>query len=63
MRKEYREYWGDVVYEVWRSGGNPDRVDDDRVMDDYYDHAEPEDSAMRELRRMQTPPVERGEEE
>ena len=26
-------YETDVEYEVWRSGGNPDRVDRDRVAD------------------------------
>ena len=28
------DYYGDVIYEVWRSGGNPDLVDYDRC-DDY----------------------------
>lgn len=50
-REEERRYEGDVWYEVWRSGGNPDRVDLDRVSDAFYDGLSTEDCASRELRR------------
>lgn len=30
------DYGHDVAYEVWRRGGNPDRVDFDRTSDDYW---------------------------
>lgn len=32
-RSEQEDYRGDVVYEVWRRGGDVDRVDYDRVAD------------------------------
>ena len=32
-----RGYNGDILYEVWRAGGNPDAVDADRVADAYAD--------------------------
>lgn len=35
-RDERDDYRGDVIYDVWRSGGNPDRVDYDRCDDAYY---------------------------
>ena len=30
-RDDYGKYRRDVTYDVWRSGGNPDRIDPDRV--------------------------------
>lgn len=51
-RDERREYEGDVFYEVWRSGGNVDRVDMDRVEDYRYDGLSAEAAAEREIRRM-----------
>lgn len=33
-------YFGDACYEVWRHGGNPDRVDADRCMRAYEDGVE-----------------------
>ena len=30
-REDLRDFEGDVTYEVWRSGGNVDRIDRDRV--------------------------------
>jgi len=50
-REEERQYHGDVEYEVWRSGGNPDLVDYDRVQDRFYDGQYPEQTASEELRR------------
>lgn len=61
-REEEDEYRREVEYEVWRRGGNMDRVDPDRVSD-YYDAGIAEDSAaIRELRR-QRPPIEQYPEE
>lgn len=50
-RKKQRDYEGDVIYEVWRRGGNPDQVDYDRVIDDYYNGIESDHSALQELKR------------
>ncbi|KKM73040.1 hypothetical protein LCGC14_1414540 [marine sediment metagenome] len=46
------DYHGDVWYDVWRSGGNPDLVDDDRVEDMRYDDYTPEEAARLEYRRI-----------
>ena len=50
MRRTDREFFGDVIYDVWRAGGNPDAVDRDRVSDAYRDHDEVEHAVARELR-------------
>ena len=44
------KYWGDVIYEVWLSGGNVDRIDDDRVEDMRWDDRSAEEAADIELR-------------
>lgn len=49
-RNERREYDADVFYEVWRSGRNPDRINDDRVSDHYYDGDSSEQAASHEIR-------------
>jgi len=50
--------WGDAVYEVWRSGGNSDLVDYERVRDDVSwgadRHEAAENETHRVLRRYQT---------
>ena len=46
MNKDY-EY--DVQYEVWRKGGNPDRVDSDRIEDYYEEGLYSEEAAQREI--------------
>lgn len=51
-RDERREYQGDVWYDVWRSGGNPDRVNEDRVEDSYYQGMDSHRAAERELKAM-----------
>ena len=48
-RDELGQYRGDVFYDVWRSGGNPDAVNDDRVEDAYYDGLEADYAASIEL--------------
>lgn len=49
-RKDEERYQADVVYEVWRSGGNPDVVNRDRVQDRYYDGQDYQSAARAELR-------------
>jgi hypothetical protein len=50
MARNRSDEFYDVCYEVWRSGGNPDQIDRDRVDDYLYDGASPEDVAAIELR-------------
>lgn len=38
------------MYDVWRSGGNPDRIDYDRVGESFRDGLYHDDAAARELR-------------
>ena len=45
------DYEGDVYYEVWRQGGDPDAIDLDRVEDSYYRGDYPEDAASVEMER------------
>lgn len=44
------DYEGDVVYETWRRGGNPDRVDRDRVEECYRAGLDSDTAAAREIR-------------
>lgn len=44
-------FHGDVVYEVWRSGGNPDAVDWDDTQRDYGDGIDAAQCAGAEVRR------------
>jgi hypothetical protein len=60
---EHREYRGDVLYDVWRSGGNPDAVDYDRVRDSFYEGERVEDAVTRELRAQRPPEPQMTEEE
>jgi len=46
-----RRYQGDVTYAVWRSGGDVDAIDRDRVSDDYHAGQSAEESAARYRRR------------
>ncbi len=46
---EQREYENEVFYQVWRAGGNPDRINDDRVLDNFYDHEDEDYAAQIEL--------------
>lgn len=49
-REEERSYEGNVWYDVWRSGGNPDNVNPDRVSQAFHDGVSSENAAVRELR-------------
>ena len=62
-REEERQYHGDVFYEVWRSGGNPDAVSYDRVQQRYYDGQDSQSAASAELRAQRPKPQEPSEEE
>ena len=60
-REDERKYRGDVDYEVWRSGGNTDAIDYDRVEDHRWDGYTAEENAQYELRRQwerQSEPIE-----
>lgn len=50
IREERRKYKNDVTYEVWRNGGNMDRVNDDRVDRHYYYGADVDVAVGAELR-------------
>lgn len=45
-------YEGDVFYEVWASGRNPDAINMDRVDDMRYNGYSAEEAAASECRRM-----------
>lgn len=49
-REERHEYERQVVYDVWRSGRDPDRVNPDRVSDHYYRGDSAESAANHEIR-------------
>ena len=53
-REEQRKYENDIFYEVWRSGGNPDQINDDRVNDSWWEGHSPEQAARRELKAQET---------
>lgn len=57
-RKALSDYHGDVAYQVWRSGGNPDRVNPDRVTDGFYGGETAGMTARREMERQKPPPHE-----
>lgn len=50
-----REYEGDVIYDVWRAGGNPDAVDLDAVGEHYYYGDEAEATVRDELSEQRRP--------
>uniref|UniRef100_A0A6H1ZVW2 Uncharacterized protein n=1 Tax=viral metagenome TaxID=1070528 RepID=A0A6H1ZVW2_9ZZZZ len=52
QREERRRYEGDVVYDVWRNGGNPDRVNVERIEEHFY-RGDDCDSATRDELRHQ----------
>ena len=56
MSRSRREYEGDVVYDVWRAGGNPDAVDFDRVDDHWCERDDVDVAALDEVRRQRRAP-------
>jgi hypothetical protein len=55
-REEERRYQSDVAYDVWRSGGNMDRVDRDRVSDAFHSGVDQFSAADREVRAQRPKP-------
>lgn len=62
-REEERRYHADVAYDVWRSGGNMDRVNYERVQDAFYNSVDSESAARSELRAQRPPEPQMTEEE
>ena len=62
-REEKRRYEADVSYDAWRSGGNSDRIDNDRVRQSYDDGLSHESAARRELNAQRPKEPEMTEEE
>lgn len=62
MAKDRREYDGDVFYEVWASGRDPDRINYDRVGDHYYGGDSSDEAAEDEIRHMRQAEERRREE-
>lgn len=56
--EERREYENDVFYEVWRSGGNPDAINYDRVEEHFYNGDYSEHAASHELLAQRPQPQE-----
>ena len=51
---KYDDAFGDAVYDAWRAGYDPDRVDMDRIhedVDDGYDRFETADREVSRLRK------------
>lgn len=57
-REERRRYENDVFYDVWRSGRDPDRIDDDRVDDARWNGLSADEAAEAEIRAQRPKPVE-----
>jgi hypothetical protein len=51
MPRDYHQYYLDASYEVWRSGGNSDRLSYDRVYSHMDNGLRPEEAAASEMRR------------
>lgn len=50
-RKEEDDYFGDVVYQVWKWGGNPDLVEQERTDEYFYDGFDVDTAARAERLR------------
>jgi hypothetical protein len=55
-REEQRKFEADVTYDVWRSGGDVDRINWDRVEDQRYAGAYADEAADLEVRRQRPRP-------
>lgn len=62
-REEERRYQADVAYEVWRSGGDMDRVDRERVQESFWSGDSKESAASAELHRQRPTEPEMSEQE
>lgn len=56
QRDEEHHYQMDAMYEVWRAGGNTDRIDYDRVSNHHANGDSYESAARDELRRQRPKP-------
>jgi hypothetical protein len=43
VEDEFERYRGDALYEVWRRGGDPNQVDEERLRDHFDDGVPAED--------------------
>ncbi len=50
-RDRAQHFRADVAYQVWRSGGNPDAVNGDRLFNDFYEGRSVDDCVRAEMRR------------
>ena len=50
-RSKRQDFNGDVAYDVWRSGGDPDSIDETRLDEAYWDGYEAEAFAESEVIR------------
>ncbi len=57
-REQERQFERDVEYDVWRAGGDPDRVDRDRVQDNFYNGVDATHAANIELHKQRPRPQE-----
>jgi hypothetical protein len=55
-REDRRRYEGDLVYEVWRSGGDLNAVHPDDVDDYYWNDVPATDAAHAEVERQRGTP-------
>ena len=53
---EYDAYRGDAFYEAWCRGHNPDRLDTDRLHDQFYDGLSVEEAVSRQFKRPEPEP-------
>lgn len=51
LQEEERRYKEDVSYEVYRRGGNVDRIDDNRVESNFHNNSSVERCAEIEVRK------------
>ncbi len=49
-----RKFEGDVQYEMWRRGGNPDHISEGRMLDAFENDREPEAFAVSECKRIRS---------
>lgn len=62
-REEERQYQADVAYQVWRNGGDMDRVDRERVNEHYWQGDDCDRAASHELRSQRPKPPQEEEPE
>lgn len=63
QREDRREYWGDVLYDVWRAGRNSDLVDRERTDNYWYEGLSECAAANAEIKRQTAKPEASNEEQ